>query len=121
MQRVCRVLSVPIHHDPTQAGYFDLACNSQPLPAADLVLAADVLYLSELTRSVASRIAEARARGSLVLLTALVAGRKKAGSPVPGRRASPATPRLRHRPVSLPHLEHPSMAWSLLPCPSSTC
>jgi len=52
-----------------QAGYFDLACTSQPLPAADLVLAADVLYLSELTRSVASRIAEARARGSLVLLT----------------------------------------------------
>jgi len=87
---------------PIQASYFDLACTSQPLPAADLVLAADLLYLSELTRSVASRIAEACARGSLVLLTALAAGRKRAGSPVPGRRASPATPRLRHGPVSLP-------------------
>ena len=85
---------MPIHHDPTQAGYFDLACNSQPLPAADLVLAADVLYLSELTRSVASRIAEARARGSLVLLTALAAGRKKASRPHPCHPPRRRRPRL---------------------------
>ena len=83
------------HPYPNQASYFDLARTSQPLPTADVVLAADVLYLSELTRSVARRIAEARARGSLVLLTALAAGRKKPGSPVPSLRASPATLRPR--------------------------
>ena len=48
-------------------GYLDLE-SAEPLPPADVVLAADVLYLSELTRSVASRVAEASARGSLVLL-----------------------------------------------------
>ena len=82
------------HPNPNQAGYFDLACTSRPLPPADLVLAADVLYLSELTRSVASRIAEARARGSLVLLTALAAGRKKASRPHPCHPPRRRRPRL---------------------------
>jgi predicted nicotinamide N-methyase len=40
-----------------------------PLPAADLVLAADVLYLTDLTRAVAHRVVEAKARGSTVMLT----------------------------------------------------
>ena len=49
-------------------GHFDVSCP-EPLPAADVVIAADVLYLSQLTRSVAGRVVEAAERGSLVLLT----------------------------------------------------
>ena len=49
-------------------GHFDVSCP-EPLPAADVVIAADVLYLSELTRSVGRRVAEAADRGSVVLLT----------------------------------------------------
>lgn len=51
-----------------EVGHFDVSCP-EPLPAADVVIAADVLYLSELTRSIARRVAEAEDRGSVVLLT----------------------------------------------------
>ncbi|KAL3920175.1 MAG: hypothetical protein SGPRY_005350 [Prymnesium sp.] len=49
--------------------HFDL-CSPEPLPSeVDIVIAADVLYLTDLTKAVARRIAEACKQGSSVLLT----------------------------------------------------
>lgn len=48
--------------------HFD-AFSASPLPPADMVIGADVLYLSDLTSAIARRVAEARGRGSGVILT----------------------------------------------------
>lgn len=47
---------------------FDLADRATPLPPAQLVIAADVLYDASLATAVAHRVAEAAARGSWVVV-----------------------------------------------------
>ena len=50
-----------------RAAHFDVF-SADPLPRTDILLAADVLYLTDLTRAIARRVAEARERGITVLL-----------------------------------------------------
>lgn len=47
---------------------FDILNKEIPLPCADLVLFADVLYTPQLARGVAQRVAEAKARGDWIIV-----------------------------------------------------
>lgn len=51
------------------AEVFDVKDESSPLPEADLVLIADIFYMKSVAVAAARRVAEARARGSAVLVS----------------------------------------------------
>ena len=54
--------------DRVDVAAFDVTRRGAPLPPAEIVLLGDLLYLTDLTAAVAQRVAEAAARGSVVLL-----------------------------------------------------
>ena len=69
LQLIQQSAAIPRPTLDVTAVHFDLF-SAEPLPPrTDILLAADVLYLTDLTRAVARRVAEAKKSGIQVLLT----------------------------------------------------